>query len=248
MKILIVDDEELSRIAIRLSLENIPSLKNKLTIEEAHHTKAAEEKIGTFTPDIVLLDIEMPGESGINFLQRLGKVYFETIFITAYHEYAVQAFKQNAMAYILKPIDDEDLKVAILNCMAQLKLRKKAKDYTLLKELIHHLSHKKLAIPTQNGYDFIALENIIYLSAAGSYTEIYVVGLVKPIVISKNIKHVEETLPKNDFIRVHDSKVVNRKHIVKYIKGSGGYLVMINDIIINVSKRKKEFLMQSLLH
>lgn len=247
MKILIVDDEELSRIAIRLSLGNIQALKNKILIEEAHNTKVAEEKIASFGPDVVLLDIEMPGETGINFLQRLGKVYFETIFITAYHEYAVEAFKQNAMAYILKPIDDEDLKTAILNCIGQIKLRKKAKDYTILKELVYHLSHKKLAIPTQNGYDFISLENIIYLSAAGSYTEIFVVGITKPIVISKNIKHVEESLPKSDFIRVHDSKVVNRKHIVKYIKGSGGYLVMINDIVINVSKRKKEFLMRTLL-
>lgn len=247
MKILIVDDEELSRNAIRMSLQNMPNLSTKIQIEEAANTTKAEEKLKSFMPDVVLLDIEMPGETGINFLQRLGIVTFQTVFITAYHEYAIQAFKQNAIAYILKPIDDEDLKVAMQKCHTQIKLRKKARDYTLLKELVQHLSYKKIAIPTQNGLDFIELEKIVYLAASGSYTEMFVLGNTKPIIISKNIKHLEATLPKVDFIRVHDSSIVNRKHIVKYVKGSGGYLVMTNDILVNVSKRKKEFLMKLLL-
>ncbi len=247
MKILIVDDEELSRNAIRISLQNMPNLSTKIQIEEAANTTKAEEKLKSFMPDVVLLDIEMPGETGINFLQRLGIVTFQTVFITAYHEYAIQAFKQNAMAYILKPIDDAELKVAMQKCTTQIKLRKKARDYTLLKELVQHLSNKKIAIPTQNGLDFVELEKIVYLAASGSYTEIFVLGNTKPIVISKNIKHLEETLPKVDFIRVHDSSIVNRKHIVKYVKGSGGYLVMTNDILVNVSKRKKDFLMKLLL-
>lgn len=244
-RILVVDDEALSREGILHTLRNIfKTSKMNPEIYEASNTIEAEDQIKKLKPDIVLLDIEMPNETGIEFLARQKSIKYEVIIITAYQEYAVEAFRYHAQDYLLKPIEESQLKIALERSYQIKRTKAKARRYTYIKEMLQNQKSKKLAIPIQSGIQMIDMDTITFIKASGSYTDIFYDG--KKISISKNIKHLENTLPPAQFIRVHDSYIVNKNKIVKYVKGSGGYVVLDDGSSVDVSKRKKEDLLNKL--
>lgn len=200
----------------------------------------AKKAVSTHSPDLVFLDIEMPEANGFELLEQLGDVDFELIFITAYHQYAIKAFKFSAVDYLLKPINILELQSAVKRVV-----RRKAKHQTkdklevLLQNLRPNRPINKIALPTEDGLLFIQLDDIIQAESLDNYTRFFLKG-GKKILVSKTIKHFEELLSGHQFFRVHRSHLINLNHIKKYVKGEGGYTIMSDESTIMVSRRKKE--------
>jgi two-component system LytT family response regulator len=234
----IVDDEP--NVVMNLALMLKEYCPEVSILGTANSQKDAHQIIENKMPDIVFLDIEMPNGNGFDLLKSFKKVDFQVIFVTAHSHYALDAIKVSALDYLLKPIDIDDLKGAV----AKISAKVNSGDNPQLRELLQklnsrELSHNKVAIPTMEGLEFISLNDIIYCRADGHYTVIELTGSLT-IISSKRIGEYELLLPSSLFCRIHNSYLINLKHIRKYIKGKGGSVIMDNGKAIEVSIRKKE--------
>jgi two-component system, LytTR family, response regulator len=195
----------------------------------------------------VFLDISMPDGSGFDLLEKVQHHHFDLIFATASDQYAIRAIKYSACDYLLKPIDADELVLAVD------KVRKKKSstpNMHNLKFLIEHLRRadehfQKITLPTGNAYEIVNIKDIIRCEADGSYTTFYLNDKRK-LMISAGLKHYEELLPEKDFIRVHHHHLVNMNHVVRFLKEDGGYAVMSDGSRIEISRRKKEAFMERL--
>jgi len=191
-------------------------------------------------PDLVFLDIEMPYGNAFDLLDKLLPVSFEVIFVTAFNDYAIKAFKYAALDYILKPVNIDELKAAI-NKVSQ---RLEEKNINIrISSLLDNLRSgntvpQKIALPTIEGCSFENVNDIMYLQAEGSYTYIQSKEKTK-LLVSKNLKEFEEILPPASFCRIHHSSIININFVKKYFKGRGGYVQMDDGITIEISARKK---------
>lgn len=238
MRCLIVDDEMQNRFIIRNLVEEHCS--GFFIVAEAENAGEAFEQIKTQKPDIVFLDIEMPDSNGFDLLNRLGTVDFEIIFVTAFHHYAVQAFKYSALDYLLKPVDVDELKKALEK--ARLRIKEKniqSRIDNFLQYQHQPPAQKRMALPSADGLVFIVISDIVACSAEGPYTHFYFIDN-KNLLVSGTLKEFEDMLPAELFCRVHHSHLVNTDYIKKYYKGKGGYLEMVNGKTIEVSQRKRE--------
>lgn len=198
-------------------------------------------------PELVFLDIEMPYGNAFDLLDKLMPVNFEVVFVTAFNDYAIKAFKYSAIDYLLKPVNITELKTAVQKVITRLE---KNNVQSKLNEFLQNIKSgfptttntNKIALPTGDGSYFEDINNIMYLEASGNYTYIFCRGKSK-IVVTKKIKEFEDTLPKNIFIRVHNSSIVNINFVKKYFNGRGGHVVMEDGMQIQIAARKKaEFL------
>lgn len=208
--------------------------------------KEGIDGIRKLKPDIVFLDIEMPWMNGFEVLQSLGTIEFDVIFITAYDNYALNAFRYSAVDYLLKPIKS-DLLIEAVD-----KVRRKANHSiptSQFEALIHNLKNgsslTKIVFPTGDGLEVIEVANIIRCQADNNYSHIFLQGNNK-LLLSRSLKDVESMLHGAEFLRVHQSHLINLNHIKKYIKSDGGYLLMSDGSEISVSKSRKEMLLQFL--
>lgn len=247
IKAIIVDDEDLARKNLEFMLnEHCPHVQ---IIGEAANARTAKKLIESNSIDLLLLDIEMPNGSGFDLLESLeGPLKFKVIFITAYHEYALKAFKFSAVDYLLKPINSEDLE----NAIAKVNPGNDVEHPEKIATLIHNITHKgegmdKIALPSMEGLQFVGLDDIIYCESQDNYTQFFLTD-GKRIMVSKTIKHFEEMLDSERFFRVHRSNIINLKYIDKYVKGEGGYIVMKQGMRIPVSRRRKEPFLQLFHH
>lgn len=235
----IVDDE----------LNNIYSLQNLLQkfcpqikiIGTADNANSGFNLIKRVAPQLAFLDIEMPYGNAFDLLNRLEKVYCEIIFVTAFDQYAIKAFKYSALDYLLKPINIEELKIAVEKVTKYINGRNaNEKVATLLHNIDPaKLAHPKIAITGINGLTFINMQTITRLEAQKNYTIVYINSAQK-IVSTKNLGSFEEILPDSDFCRIHHSHIVNLSFIKRYNKGRGGHLEMEDGTEIEVSVRKKD--------
>jgi len=244
MKAIIIDDETKARNLLRILVEeNCPKITE---IFEAGDLLSGVEIIKEEAPSIVFLDIEMPEHSGLEILNFIEKdvVNFEIIFTTAYSEYAIQAFQLSAIDYLLKPVRPNQVKEAVNKAIAFLS---KSKINTKLEELKQSLSNnsfEKIGLPVNDGIKFVNFKDIIMLTADGMYTSITTVE-DDNLLISKPLKHFVELLQNiSIFYRPHRSHLINLKHIKKYVKSDGGYIVMDNDKSVSISKDKREEFLQ----
>ncbi len=199
-------------------------------------------------PDLVFLDIDMPGMNGFELLQNVDRRTFDVIFATAYDEYAMKAIKVSAMDYLLKPIDHNDLQAAVRRVEQKRDSEQaNAKIDVLLTNLASSVNgFKKIAIPTSSGLDLIDTQDIIMCEADGSYTTVYTVDN-KSYLVSKTLKEISELLESPLFFRTHQSYLVNLNHASSYVKGSGGHLVMTNKRTAQVARARKDDLMSLIL-
>lgn len=243
LKVIIIDDEEAARITLVKLLEwNDPDVEVIALCANADEGKIA---IKNLHPDIVFLDIEMPVKNGFDLLKELPNIDFEVIFVTAYDQFAIEAFKQHAIAYLLKPVDEDELKVSLERARKQMSTTLNEETLTKLFESLQKQqpAFNKIAIPTLDGLELIKVENIIRCSSDGNYTYIYH-GKREPLLVSKTLKQIEEQLRGfSQFIRVHHSHVVNLFFVKRYRKGKGGSLVLEDDTIIPVSRSRKDTLL-----
>ncbi|CAL2079703.1 LytTR family DNA-binding domain-containing protein [Tenacibaculum sp. 190524A02b] len=232
MKVVLIDDEKNALLLLATILKETFS-----EIEEIHTTTDLKEGVKIIhqnTPDIVFLDIEMPNYSGLQILDFFEnkKVNFNIVFVTAYNQYALEALKLSAIDYILKPVNINHLIAAVEKC----KQRKEEKEIKNKLEKLKKLTLNTLFIEIPNGFVFLSYDEIQYLEADGSYTNIYVKdGNTK--VISKTLKFFVEQLEDNDFFfKSHRSYLVNIKYVKEFVKINGGYLTMKDDTIIPLAK------------
>lgn len=244
VKSIIVDDELKSRESLKILLtdfsEGVEVLALCETVDEAINA------IEQHKPDVVFLDIQMRRETGFDLLKGLSQIDFEVVFTTAHSEYAIRAFQFSAIDYLLKPIDINDLHRAI----TKVKNRNKGDFSQQLNHLLENLKphqHKitKIAIPSHDGILFIKIEDIIYLEASSNYTQFYLKNGQKHLV-SKSLKEYDQMLTEHNFYRIHHSYLINVDEVVKYVRGDGGYVILSNNVTLDVSKRKKEAFLQKL--
>jgi len=241
-KTVIVDDEPKNmRILKKLLQDYCPQIN---VIGEAGDVNEAFKIINELHPELVLLDIEMPYGNAFDLLDKLMPVKFEVIFITAYNNYSIKAFRYSAVDYLLKPVDIRELQDATQKAITRITANRINEHVSLLlsnmKETAN--SNPKIAVPTPEGYVFVHIEDIIRCESNGAYTYIYTVKKER-VVASRNIKEYEEMLPKTTFFRIHDSHLVNLNRIVRYNKGRGGTVTMEDGTELEVaSRRRTEFL------
>ncbi len=200
-------------------------------------------KIKALQPDIVFMDIEMPVMNAFQLLAHLDPINFSLVFITAYDQFAVKAFRFNALDYLLKPIDGKDLIKAVEKAMLQ---RPDPQQLRSLKQQFNggeKYQPDKIALPYQNGVSFIEVKNILYCEADNNYTRFYLVS-GQQCMVSKTMGDIQDVLEERNFIRVHRQYLVNMDHIKKYVRGEGNYLIMSNDKSIPVARNKKEKLIE----
>jgi len=236
MKAVIIDDEVQSVKSISYILREY--CKNIEVIGTANSALEAINLIDKKKPELVFLDIELSDGTGFDVLERLENRNFSVIFITAFDEYAIKAFKYSAVDYILKPIDIDELQKAVERISKQ-ELVTQPLNYDVLLQNIKKSKPNKLTLPTTNGYLFVNIENITHLESDRNYTFIYTTEK-KKILVSKNLGEFEDLLDQDIFVRCHRSYLVNLNHIMQYIKSDGGEIEMITGQRIPISRRKKD--------
>ncbi|MCE2741054.1 MAG: LytTR family DNA-binding domain-containing protein [Sphingobacteriales bacterium] len=247
IKTLIVEDEEKGRSVLKAMLHEIPEVN---LVGESPNVEDAILKIQLHNPDLVLLDIEMPYKNGFDLLAALPQRTFDVIFTTAYDSYAIKAIKFSAVDYLLKPIDQEELKIAIEKTAEKRKKiqhEPQAQITNLLENLKAINKHNfKLALPTSTGSIYIPVDEIIRCESDTNYTKFYFKNDERPTLVSKTLKDYEELLTDFGFCRVHHSHLINLKFIREYIKGDGGTIIMFDGTEVEVSRRKKEIFQKAL--
>jgi two-component system LytT family response regulator len=238
----IVEDEPRAQNVLKALLEtHFPDVR---VVGVAVDVPTAVELIKDQKPELVFLDVELPGQSGLSLFEHIDPTQIHVVFTTAYTQYAIQAFQVSAVDYLLKPIQLDQLEVAIDKVRKHKKEnRLDASDIALLKEQMVE-GVKKIPLPTSGGVLFVCLQDIVYLKADGSYTH-FIMNNGKNILVSRKIKEFEHTLNKNNrFFRPHRSYVVNVDRIVEYIKADGGSVVMDNTDEIPLSRDMRETFLQ----
>lgn len=233
-KVLIVDDEQGNReLLSAMLLEYCPQIEK---ISVASSVIEAEKILSKSDVDVVFLDIEMPRENGFDLLNKLNEINFKIIFVTAYDAYALKAIKYSALDYILKPVDQAELVAAVdkLNALDNQKAQLDLLTYNL-----QNKEDRRIALATQEEVLFVQVGNIIRLEAEANYTKVHLQG-EDPVLLSGNIGHFEKRLNDQRFYRSHQSHLINRAHIKKYVKTGGGYFVMIDHSKVPISRLKRE--------
>ncbi|OQP40067.1 DNA-binding response regulator [Niastella yeongjuensis] len=243
IKAICIDDEVhcLDTLALLLK-EYCPQVQ---VIGQCRSAKKGLEVIESTKPDLVFLDIEMPGMNGFDMLEQFVEIPFAIIFITSYDQYAIKAIRFSALDYLLKPIDPKELIVAVQKVEARKSLPAAAQFDMLLKQINHKRSDfVKIAIPTAEGFELIPADEVIRCQANDNYTFIFIKNRSR-VTACRTLKEMEELLePFSFFIRVHHSWIVNLNEVIRYVRGEGGYLVMSDDSMVNVSRSRKESLLK----
>lgn len=238
MKAIIIDDEEKARNMLRSLITEYCSEVEILA--ECSNVPTGVAAINEYKPDVVFLDIDMPGYNGFQLLEFFKNVDFEIIFVTAYSEYAMQAFRVSALDFLQKPVDI-DLLIAAVEKVKKAKGKSSINaQLNILRENIAHAAIRKIALPVSDGILFINVVDIIYLQAERAYTQIALQNGQK-IIASKNIKEFEEILAGNkNFFRSHRSHIINLSHATRYLKTDGSFIEMSDGNQIPLSKDLKE--------
>jgi two-component system, LytTR family, response regulator len=215
----------------------------------AGHVDKAVELIESTSPDLLFMDVRLADGSSFEILRKLSKRQFELIFVTAYEDYALDAFKFAAIDYLLKPIGIPEFQEAIGR--ARKKLSEK-KTYTDINSLLHqmalHNEHdKKIKIATVHGYEFVDVSSIIWCKSEGHYTTFYVTNKTR-LTSSKNMGYFEEQLASYNFCRINHNIMINMQYIKSYMKGKGGYVVMNDGTELEISQRRKADFLNKLSH
>ncbi|MCC5924604.1 MAG: response regulator transcription factor [Crocinitomicaceae bacterium] len=231
-KVFIVEDElHIQRALIQLLQDEHPQLE---IVGTAESKEKAIPLIQELQPDLLFLDVQLPDGTGFDIMNEVDLKKLKIIFITAYSEYAIKAIKLSAVDYLLKPFLPDELTEAIQKAEKIIELESVSKSNS---------SGKKVFIKTKMESFYVELDNIIYLKADGNYTHIFLLEGNKDILIAKTLKYFEDTLPEDCFLRVHQSYLVNTKHIKKL---QGYRLSMLNEHSVEISRRKKPIIMNIL--
>ncbi|MGZ4048595.1 MAG: LytR/AlgR family response regulator transcription factor [Bacteroidia bacterium] len=247
IKAIIVDDELGARESLSKMLEK--NCKQIEIVAKVDSMLAAFEAITNKEPDLVFLDIEMPNGNAFDLLEKFKHINFNIIFTTAYDHYAIKAIKFSAVDYLLKPIDPEELILAVKRFEERTGGKKSLdKQFkTLLSNVKPENKLKKVGIPDGDGLIFINLSDIVRCDSDGNYT-FFILTNGKKIIASRTLGEYEQMFAEDNFFRIHRSHLINLEHVKKYIKGEGGYVIMSDNSQVEVSRRNKTDFLEKLSH
>ena len=246
MRTIIVDDES-------NNIENLILLLGKYCPEitvaaTAKNAEEARKCIGAFQPDLVFLDIQMPGENGFDLLKSLTSYSFELIFVTGFDKYGIQAIKFSAIDYLLKPIDYQELILAVSRAKEKYLLKRQNFQLENLMKMLQQNQQRadhRIALPSAKETRFVKTSQIIRCEAENNYTIFYLENTEK-ILVSRPMFEYDELLAEYGFIRCHNSHLVNKTFVRSWIKEDSGYLLMDDGVQVPVSRLKKDLIKQAL--
>ena len=245
IRCILIDDESDNRENLRLLLDKYcPQVE---VLAEAASAEEGIKKIREHQPDLLFLDVEMPEGSGFDLLKRIGTIDFEVVFVTAYNHYAVKAIKFNALDYLLKPVDIDELVQAVEKVAGKLSNRQPdQKLHNLLANLNQQSGQqKRLPLATTDRLHFIPIEEIIHLESESNYTRFFILNS-DPLLVAKTLKEYEAILSGYNFIRPHQSHLVNPHYIKTFVRHDGGYLLLTDETRIEVARSRKEEILKKL--
>ncbi|WP_421939183.1 LytR/AlgR family response regulator transcription factor [Pedobacter sp.] len=240
LKAIIVDDEEFARSSLFFLLQqNCPQVE---ITGIARSVAEAKEILEHHAVNLIFLDIAMPGGNGFELIPDAQKHHAEVIFTTAYDQYALKAIKANALDYLLKPIDIDELKTAVDKVTQHLKrFQNQTGNDDRINSLAATLSSrseiKKLTLPYGQGFKMIDVDDIIYVEADSNYSVFHLTNQDK-ITVSKVLREFEELLPSDQFVRIHKSSIINLNHLKEYNSKNGLQALLKNGESINISRRR----------
>lgn len=239
IRTIIVEDELAARKALSSYIQKYcPQLE---IVGMAENGKDGIELIKTANPQLVFLDVEMPFANAFDVLEACGEVNFQTIFVTAFTEYAIKALNMSAAYYLLKPIDIEELILAVTKVAESIQKEQYFNHNQMVVHNLQHQSEQQLVMPTLDGFDVIPVKDVVRLKGNGNFTNIYTTNQ-KEFMVCRFLKHFESILPSN-FLRIHKSHIVNTHFIKSYKRGAGGYLTLLDGSELEVSTSYKDILM-----
>jgi two-component system, LytTR family, response regulator len=241
IKTILVDDEANNLQFLQSLLkDHCPSIH---VMETANTAADGLVMLQELRPQLVFMDVDMPGMTGFEVLKKLEPLSFEVIFVTAYNQYAMEAFEYNAVAYITKPIVTEKLVAAVEKAIVKIEEKKYTEHiFSLLENVQQKNEHDKIALPTLQGLQFVNLNQICYVESSGNYSNFFLADNTK-IMVSRQLGEYEKLLPADNFVRIHDKHIINLTCIKEYIKGSGGEVVLENGARLTVAARRKDELL-----
>ena len=243
-KTIIIDDESKLREVLQIKVEQYcPHLD---IVGTAASAEEGLKLIKELSPDIVFLDISMPGETGFDMLEKIDHPEFALIFVTGYSEYVLDAIKVSALDYLLKPVNTQELIEAVVKATEKIDKKNRMDQYELL---IHNLNHvgdqnSRIAVPTQNSYEFVIVKDIVRLEGWQKYTKIWMTS-GECLVSSYSLGFYKDMLEKYGFYETHKSHVINTVHIKRYLKE--GTVIMSDNISVPVSRRKKDTFLDEII-
>ncbi len=242
---IIVEDE----IPVAKSLETLLNLNNEVIVAGmAHNLNDAKKIISLKQPDLVFCDIQLgKSETGFDLVEQFTETSFKLIFVTAFNEYAIKAFKYNAIDYLLKPVDPDELKEAVKRAVKQIKSEEPQIEVESLLRMINSQNYKpkKILFKTSEQVKAVNIDSIIRLESESNYTSVYLKD-GKKLLVSKSLKEYNDILEERNFFRSHQSHLINLEFFDVYEKQDGGYIKLKNGTNIPVSKRKKSLLFELL--
>ncbi len=243
IRILIVDDEKRARHTLTSIIER--HCRNAVVVGEAESVKTGIAAILELKPQLVLLDIKLHDGTGFDILSQLPSIDFALIFITAFEQYAVKAFRFSALDYLLKPVDPEELVHSINKAEETLNQKNINTELKVFRENYFNKNKesKKIVIKTSDVIYVVSLKDIIRCEADGNYTWFFL-NTGQKYFVSKGLKEYDDLFEGYGFLRVHQSHLVNLDFFESYVKSNGGYIKMKDKSTVPVSSRKKEDLMR----
>lgn len=241
MNAIIVDDEIHSANVLRTDLSTYcPQVK---IIKQFDDSRLAQTWIKANTIDLVFLDIMMPHLTGIQLLESLQPIHFHVIFTTAYNQYATKAFRLSAVDFLEKPVDSVELTQAIQKVGSLMDLHIMEEQINTLRHNLDHLqTHRRVALPCNKGFEFVALDDINYLESEGNFTWVYF-SSGKKVLVTKLLKQMELILDFPSFCRIHNKYFINLNHLKRFERSDGGTVFMDDDTELGVSRERKAELM-----
>lgn len=240
LNVIIVDDEEFARSSLYFLLQQNCGEVNVVGI--AKSVNDAKNLLQQQAVDLIFLDIAMPGGNGFDLIPQAQLANATVIFTTAYDQYALKAIKANALDYLLKPIDIDELKEAVDKALKYIRMNKAENNRNeslnnLASDLTTKSPIKKITLPNGQGYRLVDIDDIIHIEADSNYSVFHFTNQEK-IAVSKVLKDYEEILPENRFVRIHKSSIVNLKYIKEYNSKNGLQVILSNGETITVSRRR----------
>ncbi len=245
IRTLVVDDEA----AFIGNLESIVASQPNILqiVGSARSVKEGLQKIDELEPDLIFLDVQMGDGTGFDLLEQCERRDFKVIFVTAYDQYAIEAFRFSAVDYLLKPVVSTDFWEAVERAIDEIEKSRSELQLNVLMDNVHSLSKekKKLVLREADVLHVVKLDDILWCMADSSYTHFHLISGEK-IIVSQHLKEFEDMLDKNGFFRAHRSHLVNVNKITKFDKREGGIIHLEGDNTLPVSVRKKEKLLEIL--
>jgi len=237
MKALVIDNEKNIRTTV---VDLITAFCPQITlVAEADGVVSGLKKIHELQPDIVFTDVEIDHGTGMDMLSKLSEIKFQVIIITAHNEYAIDAFRFSAIDFLTKPINPDELAKSVQKAESNIKNKLFLEQVAVMNEKNLAKSEKKIVLKELDAIHIIKVKDLICCEASGIYTTFFIDNN-KQIVVSKNLKEYEEILEPYDFLRVHNSFLINANKIEKFEKNDGGFLIMEGGQRVPVSQRKKD--------